>query len=261
MDYNFHTHTYRCSHATGTAEEYINRAIECGIKYMGFSEHFPFVRSDGLETKYRMPLAQVGEYFEELYRLREKYAHKIDIKIGFELEYYPENFNTMLKNAYSYGAEYLLLGQHFLREELPNQIYVALPNQNEEGLIRFASNIVDGIKTGVFTYVAHPDLYNYSENVEVYRREALRICNASKEYNVPLEINFLGIRGKRNYPSEEFWRVAGEVKCPVTFGFDSHDIYNAYDGESLVKAMEMVEKYGLNYIGKPKMILLRDVMG
>ena len=261
MDYNFHTHTFRCNHAKGTPEEYINRAIECGIKYMGFSEHFPFVCSDGHQAKYRLPLEQVGEYFEELYFLRSKYADKIDIKIGFEIEYYPKNFDTMLKNAYGYGAEYLLLGQHFLREELPDQIYVAFPNQNEEGLIRFASNIVDGIKTGVFTYVAHPDLYNYSDDIEVYRREAFRICRASKEYNVPLEINFLGIRGGRSYPNQEFWKVAGEVKSPVTFGFDTHDTYNAYDGESLVKAMKMVEKYGLNYIGKPKMILLKDVMG
>ena len=33
MDYNYHTHTHRCHHATGEMEEYIVRAMENGIKY------------------------------------------------------------------------------------------------------------------------------------------------------------------------------------------------------------------------------------
>ena len=37
-----------------------------------------------------------------------------------------------------------------------------------------------------------------------------------------------------------------------SFGFDSHDVDAAYDGESLRKAEEMVREYDLNYIGKPE---------
>ena len=47
MDYNYHTHTYLCSHATGEIEDYIKTAIENGIKYMGFSEHFPIRFENG----------------------------------------------------------------------------------------------------------------------------------------------------------------------------------------------------------------------
>ena len=35
MNYNYHTHTFRCNHANGTPEEYIQRAIENGINYIG----------------------------------------------------------------------------------------------------------------------------------------------------------------------------------------------------------------------------------
>ena len=62
------------------------------------------------------------------------------------------------------------------------------------------------------------------------------------------------IRNKRNYPYDKFWEIAGEVKCPVTFGFDAHDEDSAYDGDSLIKAKELVEKYSLNYIGKPEIV-------
>ena len=43
MDYNYHTHTTRCHHAVNSDEEYIQAAIEAGIKYLGFSDHAPVV--------------------------------------------------------------------------------------------------------------------------------------------------------------------------------------------------------------------------
>ena len=70
---------------------------------------------------------------------------------------------------------------------------------------------------------------------------------------MPLEINFQGIREERAYPKEAFWEVAGKIGCPVTFGFDSHQTHAAGDIKSFPKAMEMVEKFKLNYIGKPKL--------
>ena len=84
-----------------------------------------------------------------------------------------------------------------------------------------------------------------------------KICLASKEYNIPIEINFLGIRDKRIYPNEWLWEVASKIQCPVTFGFDAHDVHSAFDGESLVKAKGLVKKYNLNYIGKPKLLPLK----
>ena len=84
-----------------------------------------------------------------------------------------------------------------------------------------------------------------------------RLCIASRELNIPLEINFLGIRDNRNYPNEAFWQVAGQEKAPVTFGFDAHTVDDACDRESQKKAEEMVKKYDLNYIGKPEIIKLK----
>ena len=41
--YNFHNHTYRCGHATGTDEEYVLEAIKNGYEVMGFSDHAPYL--------------------------------------------------------------------------------------------------------------------------------------------------------------------------------------------------------------------------
>lgn len=255
MNYNFHTHTVRCSHATGTEEEYVQRAIENGIRYMGFSDHAPFRFDDGYEALYRVPESDAKTYCNEIRELAEKYKDQAEIRVGFEMEYYPELFDEMLKRAVEHGAEYLLLGQHWLEpEHNETTAHVTWETEDPGRLKTYVSLVTEAMKTGRFTYVAHPDIIRFTGDLELYREEMRKICAVARELQIPLEINFLGIRESRHYPREEFWQIAGEEKCPVTFGFDAHDTAAAYDGESLVRAKEMVEKYSLNYIGMPELV-------
>lgn len=257
MDYNYHTHTHRCSHASGTEEEYVKRAVENGIKYMGFSDHVPLRFSDGTESGYRVPVSDAKEYCREIKELGEKYKGKLDIKVGFEMEYYPEYFDKTLENAIEYGADYLILGQHYIAPENISANQTIIKTDSVEDLRKYTSLVISAMKTGVFTYVAHPDIFNFTGDESLYQDEMRKLCIASRELNVPLEINFLGIRDNRNYPDNVFWQIAGEEKSPVVFGFDAHDVLSAFDGDSLEEANALVEKYGLNYIGKPDLALLK----
>lgn len=257
MNYNYHTHTYRCGHASGKEEEYILQAIKGGVRYMGFSDHIPFRCANGNESRgVRVPVAEAEAYIRDLRALREKYKDQIEIAIGFETEYYAELFPSMLEDAKRWGAEYLILGQHYVRPELPGSIHSSKPTDDPAALAEYADSLVAAMKTGVFTYVAHPDVYLYVGDAEEYKRIMRRVCVASREWKVPLEINFYGIRDHRYYPREDFWQLAGEEAAPVTFGFDSHDAISGWDGESLRVAMGLVEKYNLNYIGKPQLVRL-----
>ena len=258
MNYNYHTHTYLCGHASGTPEEYVLRAIENGIEYMGFSDHIPFIFPNGTESGYRIPMAKASEYIKITSDLRDKYKDKIDIKIGFESEYFPLYFEKMLKIALDFGAEYLILGQHHIYNGYPNGFYSGTPHDDENHLKEYVQNVTDAINSGFFTYVAHPDLINFTGADNIYNDEMRKICIASREKNIPLEINFLGIRGQRKYPNEAFWKIAGEIHSPVTFGFDAHDVLSAFDGESIPIAKELVKKYNLNYIGKPEIINIQQ---
>lgn len=256
MDYNYHTHTHWCDHATGTPEEYIQTAIAGGVRHMGFSDHAPWIFPDGYESHFRVPMTQAKAYMAELRTLREKYKENIQLHIGFEMEYYPAYFDEMFRTAKGFGAEYLILGHHFLSNEHPGGHGSQRATDDPEKLREYADTVVQAIQTGVFTYVAHPDIFKFTGDRDVYLREMGKICQASCRYNVPLEINFLGIRQGRNYPDEGFWELAGQMQCPVTFGFDAHEASSAYDGESLLKAWALVEKWGLNYIGRPPLVLL-----
>ncbi|MBR7133416.1 MAG: histidinol-phosphatase [Clostridia bacterium] len=250
---NYHTHTYRCGHATGTEREYIERAIENGIKIMGFSDHAPFLFPDGYESGYRVPTALAEDYINTLKALREEYKDKIEILIGFEMEYYPLHFKEMLKYVKELGAEYLILGQHFVdnetrTEKFPYGKHTTGNKNTAEELSEFADYVIAAIKSGVFSYIAHPDIFNYDTEAPEYEREMRRICKTAAEYGMPLEINFLGLRTNRHYPAMKFWEIAGEEGCTAVFGFDAHDTMAAYDGDSLITANRMIEKYGLKLI-------------
>lgn len=257
MNYNYHTHTFRSHHASGTPEEYVLRAIENGVKYMGFSDHVPMLFDDGKQSGHRIPIEQGKVYVDEIKALAKKYKKQIDIKVGFEVEYYTKYFNKVLNDAIEWGADYMILGPHFYAPENEGNAHACTCTADVMHIKEYVNNIISAMSEGVFTYIAHPDMLNFVGDDEIYNREIERMCKASKMYKVPLEINFLGIRDSRNYPTEKFWNIAGKVGCPVTFGFDAHDVKAAFDDESLIKAKEMVEKFNLNYIGRPKILPLK----
>ena len=255
MDYNFHTHTYRCGHADGEDEEYVLRAIECGVKHMGFSDHAAFEFPNGHKS-YPIMLESIDEYVGDIKALAEKYSDKIDLIVGFELEYMPSYFEQMLEFLRKHGAEYLILGQHFIGDAIPNPVGSSTATDSVETLTEYADNVCKAINSGVFTYIAHPDMMRFIGDDKAYCDAVRRICTCSLEKDIPLEINLLGIRTGRFYPNPRFWQIAGEVGCPVTFGFDAHMPKDAYDGDSLNVAKWLVKRYKLNYIGMPKIIRL-----
>ena len=254
MDYNYHTHTFRCHHGTGTEEEYVLIAIENGIKYLGFSEHIHFQYEDGYQRRYRLEAEDMQVYVSEVNRLKYKYRDYIDIKLGFEMEYYADYFDKMKGTAIDFGAEYLILGQHFYIPDHPdfNPVYVLTDPENTQlHLERYVDSVVEAVKTGVFSYVCHPDILKTSCSKDKYQQEMKRICDICIKTNTPVEINLLGIRGNRIYPNVDFWEVAGKTGVPVTIGSDAHNPIDVYDSASLEKAKQIIKDHNLNYIGKP----------
>ena len=254
MIYNYHTHTTRCHHAVDSDEEYINRAIDSGIKYLGFSDHAPFIFPDGHEAFYCVEEKDCYEYVKTIRQLADKYKEKIHISVGYEMEYYPEHFDKMLELARKSGAEYLILGQHCITHEYPRG-HGSRGYTEDEGLLsEYVDNVVDAIKSGAFSYVAHPDIVNFGGDEEAYLREMTRLCTVAKEHNIPLEINLHGLFHKRHYPSDRFFAIAGQIGAPVTFGYDAHDSAALLNKDVVNEAAEMVKRHKLNYIGMPRLI-------
>ncbi len=257
MNVNLHTHTYRCHHAKGTPEEYIEKALEAGYTHLGFSDHMPFVFPDGTESHFRVPMAEAEDYMAELKELREEYKDRITLHIGFEMEYYPLFFKEMISMANQLGAEYLLLGQHYIHNEYPggrgNHLFK--PKDRDEDMIVYADTVCEGMATGVFTYVAHPDVIHFTGSDTVFREQSRRICEASLQYDLPLELNFTGVHeDHRTYPDARFWEIAGELGCKTVFGCDAHSVEAVYHTETLEKAEQYAKSFGLKVVEFPELI-------
>ena len=109
-------------------------------------------------------------------------------------------------------------------------------------------SVIEGMKTGHFKYLAHPDLINYQGLDSVYDWEMTRLCKALKEMDIPLEINILGISEKKHYPTEKFWRIPAEIGNKVILGLDAHCAKQLANVECYKKAVELADKYNLNLI-------------
>lgn len=219
---NYHTHTWRCRHASGSERQYIEQAIAAGISILGFSDHTPCPFPGSYYSDYRMFLHQTEEYFRTLTDLKTEYSGQIQLQIGVEAEYYPALFADMLALLRQYPCEYMLLGQHFLENEDTGE-YVYLRSADPDALRRYVSQTLEGLSTGLFTYLAHPDLFSWTGDNETYRREMTRLCRGLKELDYPAELNLLGLYDRRRYPDRRFWEIAAEVGNRVILGVDAHE--------------------------------------
>lgn len=241
---NYHTHTYRCRHAQGREEAYIQAALEMGLKTLGFSDHTPQWFHEDYYSTFRMYPEQLPGYVQTVLELRRQYAGKIEIPLGLEAEYYPAYFGELLSRVRDAGIEYLLLGQHFVGNEI-GEHYCGRPTADEDILRRYCHQTAQAMETGLFSCLAHPDLFYFTGPEKAYRAHMRDLCRVAKTCGLPLEVNLLGIATQRNYPNPVFWELAAEEGCRVVIGRDAHSEAQLRDTESEKKARTMIQKLGL----------------
>ena len=128
---NYHSHTERCGHAWGTDDEFVQAAIEAGYTTLGFSEHAPWPFVDGyqeIDTRQRIPLEDLDNYLADMQALKDKYKDQIEIKVGFEAEYYPEYFPQLVETVKKIALHLKKNGSFFGRADdyLKSDIYKGL---------------------------------------------------------------------------------------------------------------------------------------
>ncbi len=243
---NYHTHTYRCHHAEGEDRQYIETAIRNGMKVLGFSDHCPWVFPDGFVSHTRMTPDQLDDYFTSLTDLRREYQKEITIYIGFESEYIPELLPAQQKLLADYPVDYQILGQHFLTRE--PSLYTGRIVSDENMLEEYVNSVIEGLETGNYIYLAHPDLMGFSGSREIYDRHYRKLCRYLKEHHLPVEVNLLGVADHRHYTDEHFLRLAGEEGCSAIIGCDAHQPYRLDCRREQEQCRQMALNCGLRVI-------------
>lgn len=253
MKSNFHTHTNRCRHAGGTEADYAAEAFEKGLDILGFSDHAPF---RDVDYGYRMQFDELSDYVAAVHAEHEKYAGKMRILTGLEIEYLPKYSHYYEYLLNDLKLNYLALGEHFF--DVNGEVVNIFSSENTDTFVLYAKAIAEALKTKYFTFLAHPDImflncFAWDKNCD---RACDIIVDAAVQTDIPVEFNANGIRrGKQEYPDgirdpyphPKFWSMAKEAGLKVLVGSDCHNPSQVYD-ESMQTAVNRAKNFKLNII-------------
>ena len=222
MKIDLHNHTLRCNHATGTIDEYLHRAITYGIDIYGFSEHAPM----DFDEDYRLRFDEMQIYTQEVLNAKEIYENRIDVRLGYEVDWLPGHMDERVLNA---KVDYLIGSVHFINKwgfDNPEFIGGWQDRDVDEIYREYFAAIKDMAQSGYFDIVGHIDLikifkYFPKESLVDIAKDALQ---AIKESDMTIEINSAGLRKPiaEIYPSSELLKEAYRMDIPITFGSDAH---------------------------------------
>ncbi len=246
MRIDLHNHTVLCNHATGSVDEYIQRAIELGIDEYGFSDHAPM----NFDPKYRMSLEQKKLYENWINEAKEKYKNQIKILLGYEVDYID---GFLLDEVMKADVDYLIGSVHFLKNKnelwgFDNPEFIGVYESKDIDTIweEYFEAIKSMVKTRLFDIVGHFDLIKVfkflpKKDIRLIAKEALQEI---KKANIVLEINSAGIRKpiRETYPSIQLLEMAYEMGINITFGSDAHSIEQV--GFAYEDAVNIAKKVG-----------------
>lgn len=245
---NYHTHTHLCGHAEGEIREYIEKAIEAGLTKLGFADHAPQFFEGGygpaIRKNMRMTPKEAEKYISDIRAYSDEYKGDIKLFCGFEAEYFPTIFAKLQSFCRDYGVDYLILGQHCLTIE-PSDFWVGAPTEERSFLTRYVDEVLEGISSGSFSYVCHPDVCHYVGDDAFYRSEMTRLCVGAKKLGIPLEINIKGLCDNRFYPSDRFVNLAKSVGNDMILGVDAHNPSDLHNENDRRKVSEFLSRNGI----------------
>lgn len=251
---NYHTHTYRCQHALGDVSDYAAAALEAGLTTLGMSDHAA-LPDDRWQTV-RMAFHELDGYEAAIETARRKFP-ELQILKGMECEY-AEEYHAYYEDELlgQRKFDYLIGAGHYTPYQ-GGWINSFEELDHPSHLRAYAKFLGEIMSTGLFAFIAHPDLFGCSND---RWNEDLTACShdilqAAAETQVPLEINGLGLRkapkqtsqGPRaQYPWIPFWEIAQDYPIRVICNSDAHKPGDV--AAKLEETVQIARKFGLNLI-------------
>lgn len=224
-------------------------AIAAGYSQHGFSDHSPWPYEDGYVSGIRMPLSQFPDYRRSVHALRERYSGQIEIFFGLEAEFYP-GWHGWLKDLKEKNSlDYLILGSHF-DNPYERDYFGGITSPDQ--IHRYTRHTIKAMQTGLFSCLAHPDLFmmSYAAFDEDCAAASRDICQAARDLDIPLEYNLSGFypqswRKGVGYPAPGFWQIAAQEGASAILGLDAHNPQRYADTAVYDKAAMDLDAMGI----------------
>ncbi|WP_040949219.1 histidinol-phosphatase HisJ [Gorillibacterium massiliense] len=257
MEANFkwdgHTHSSFCRHGSSAAmEEYVEQALRLGFERYTISEHPPlpagWVDNEPLMRELAMEDHELAEYFLAVEQAKAKYAGKLEVTVGLEMDYLHgrTDYSDEIVRRFGSRIEDAVVSVHFLPGFGGMRCLDFTPADFRDGLL----SVYGAMEKVVDAYYDHVELairwaaglsmrkrLGHVNLIEKFR-DALppldeaqmndrlhRLIPLLKECGVGIDVNTAGMRvatcGKPYVPK---WFLARcqEEGIPCVFGSDSH---------------------------------------
>lgn len=270
---NFHSH---CSFCDGRApmEDFVKAAIAGGFTAYGVSSHAPLP----FETKWTLKEEKVPAYLEEIRRLKEKYAGRIELYAGMEIDYLNEGQNPatpffqQLPLDYRIGSVHLIYtpeGKIIDTDTNPENFKQILEVHFQGDLRTMVTCYLEAsvrmVEKGGFDIVGHADKISYNaglcdssvSNQEWYKQKLMDYFALIAEKGMVMEINTKAFLKKGCFfPNKKYFRLLKDLHIPVQVNSDAH--FPELIGAGREEALDLLKEAGIQTVRVLKEGLWKD---
>lgn len=256
MILDYHIHTTRCGHAEGTMAEYVEKALERGLKEIGFSDHLPLSPApEGTwSCDWAMQETELQDYKNDVLKLRDVYP-EITIKLGIEADFFPEKESIAKTKALLQLCDwdYVIGSVHHVGPwPIDSSLYLTEFEKRDlyKTYEEYFSLVIEAAHSGIFDIMGHLDVikkYGYRPKEDLSSLY-IDVAKELKKSGMVFEINTSGLRkiAKEIYPAPLFVKELVEAKVPVTLGSDSHSPDEV--GKDFDYAVSLLKSLGVDEI-------------
>jgi len=225
---DYHWHTPLCQHASGPLAAYVERALELGLREVGFSDHNPLPR--GLGANVRMTEAELDGYVNCVLALQLQYRGQIAVRLGLEMDYVEGLEPYLTAQLARYPWDYVIGSVHYLDAEClqsawPKQYTGAAPQLYGPYLARIRQLAASGL----CDIIGHFDVPKRSGCLPTAAEadDIARTLQAIAQAGTCVEINTSGyrhpeLRHPQPYPALPLVEQALALGIPLAVNSDAH---------------------------------------
>lgn len=232
--YESHCHTPLCKHAHGEPVEYAEQAEARGLKGIIFTCHCPL--PDGISHAVRMAPEEYDRYIDLVAAAREKFAGRVDVRLGLESDYYP-GVEPWLEKLHARAPLHHVLGS--VHPQVPDYRARYFKGDWFDYQKTYFDHIARAAETGLYDTMAHPDLIKNESPVEWDYARILpyieRTLDRVAATGVAMELNTSGVNKtiREINPSPKILKLMRERNIPVVIGADAHRPGRVGDGYAM----------------------------
>jgi histidinol-phosphatase (PHP family) len=224
---SYHNHT-TWSDGVSTLEAMIDGARKAGLDELGISDHFTLA-PDSHPLSWAMKPESLADYAAEIIRAGAN-GEKPAIRLGLEVDYFPETIDLALRSLAPYPFDYLIVSVHFIDGfpiDMDARLWEKISEDSRNEIWRsYWQRLRAAAQTGRFDIAGHFDLpkkFGYFATVDL-TKEALAALDAIAAAGMTIEINTAGWNKpvREAYPSLFYLREARRRNIPLIINADAH---------------------------------------